>query len=198
MRAAALRGCSRHARAPILSRASRLVAAQPRLPLAAPLLPGCRGLSGTLLRAVTAQPRLQSPLVCDCRALSGGSPSATTPESLSDSFSDEYAEARELLSDAEEGRDTVYFEEDLQDATEAVEALLARYAAEKERLPQAEAAQLHQMVGLKMEELRSRLQVTRRRARARAFPCARRLRRRTPIPRLRLPPPHSGRCSWTR
>lgn len=80
-------------------------------------------------------------------------------EQLAEELSELYAEARELMSDAEEGRDTVYFEEDLEDAREAIGELLERYAAAKTELPAREAEQLTQLVGLKVEELKARLDV---------------------------------------
>ena len=68
-----------------------------------------------------------------------------------------YSEARDLLEDAEEGRNTVYFESDLEEAREAVEQVMADYAKLLEVLPEKESSDLRTTAGLKMEELRSRL-----------------------------------------
>lgn len=68
-----------------------------------------------------------------------------------------YVEARELMEDAEESLGKVYFEDDLNEARECIDELLARFERARSQLPPAEASQLNQIVGLKMEELRSRL-----------------------------------------
>jgi len=134
-------------------RASRVLARRvtrvPRAAAAAPLSALAR--QSTPLRQTTVGPAEQQ----WARGLSAGS----SAESHADSISEEYSEARELLTDAEEALGTVYFEEDLQDATEAVKALLARFDEIKASLSDEEAHQLNIMVGLKMEELKSRLDV---------------------------------------
>ena len=70
----------------------------------------------------------------------------------------EFAEARELLSDAEEAMGTTYFNDDLEDAKEATEKVLDRYERMKESMPEgsAERLELQRSVGLKIEELRGR------------------------------------------
>lgn len=80
-------------------------------------------------------------------------------QEAADELSEAYQEAREFLEDAEDGKGTVYFEDDLQDARESVTEMLEKFEESKGRLPEAEREQLVQLVGLKMEELRSRLQV---------------------------------------
>ena len=69
-----------------------------------------------------------------------------------------YAEARELLEDAEDGKGTVYFESDLEDAKEAVNEVLEDYERLLKELPAAEAAEMKTTAALKMEELRGRLE----------------------------------------
>ena len=67
-----------------------------------------------------------------------------------------YSEARDLLEDAEDGRDTVYFESDLEEAREAVEQLLGDYDRLLGSLPDQESADLRK-TALKFEEVRARL-----------------------------------------
>ena len=63
------------------------------------------------------------------------------------------------MSDTEDSMGTVYFEDDLDDAKHAIEELVAKYDEAKRTLPPAEATALTQLVGLKVEELKSRLAV---------------------------------------
>ena len=84
---------------------------------------------------------------------------ATSATSVAEEISDLYSEGREAMEDAEESKGTVYFEEDLKEARQIIEDLLERYEQARESLPAGEADQLVQLVGLKMEELRSRLNV---------------------------------------
>ena len=72
---------------------------------------------------------------------------------------EEFAEARELLSDAEEAMGTTYFNDDLDDAREATEKVLERYESMKASLPEGsdELMDLQRSLGLKIEELRGRL-----------------------------------------
>jgi len=85
--------------------------------------------------------------------------STPTADQVAEELGDLYVEAREFMEDAEESIGTVYFEDDMNDAKEAIEELLARFDQAKQELTAAEANQLVQMVGLKMEELKSRLEV---------------------------------------
>ena len=80
-------------------------------------------------------------------------------DAVAEELSDLYSDAKELMEDAEESLGTVYFEDDMNDAREAIEELLERFAEARQTLPPAEAKQMVQMVGLKMEELKSRLDV---------------------------------------
>jgi len=50
-------------------------------------------------------------------------PTAASANAVAEELSDMYAEAKDLITDAEDGRGTVYFEEDLADAREAIEAI---------------------------------------------------------------------------
>ena len=101
--------------------------------------------------AASALPPAQHGIRLMCTA----PPSTTAAEELSDL----YGEAKELMGDAEDSKGSRYFEEDLEDAREAIEELIARYATAKTELPPSEAEALTQLVGLKVEELRSRLAV---------------------------------------
>ena len=86
---------------------------------------------------------------------------ASTPARHPDleQLEDEFAEARELLSDAEEAMGTTYFNDDLKDAREATEKVLERYESMKASLPKGsnELIELQRSLGLKIEELRGRL-----------------------------------------
>tara|TARA_B110001452_G_scaffold171833_1_gene143917 strand:- start:1688 stop:2002 length:315 start_codon:yes stop_codon:yes gene_type:complete len=90
-------------------------------------------------------------------AVRHGSGAASSGPDLEE-LSDEFAEARELLSDAEEAIGTTYFEEDLEDARIAVEQVLERYDSIKASLPEGsdELMNLQRSLGLRMEELRGR------------------------------------------
>jgi hypothetical protein len=61
------------------------------------------------------------------------------------------------MEDAEDSLGKVYFVDDLNEAREAIEQMIKRFEDARTQLPPAEAEQLVQIVGLKMEELRSRL-----------------------------------------
>lgn len=80
-----------------------------------------------------------------------------TAESIAEELSELYGEARELMEDAEDSLGKVYFVDDLNEAREAIEQMIKRFEDARTQLPPAEAEQLVQIVGLKMEELRSRL-----------------------------------------
>lgn len=116
---------------------------------------------------VPAWPTAAAPVAC-ARALRAprstlmgavrhGSGAAASGPDLEE-LNDEFAEARELLSDAEEAIGTTYFEDDLEDARIAVEQVLERYESIKASLPEGsdELVDLQRSVGLKMEELRGR------------------------------------------
>ena len=91
----------------------------------------------------------------ETRNLCTNIPSATK---IAEELSELYADAKELMEDAEDSLGMVYFEDDLAEARDAIEALLARFQEARTMLPPAEAEQLVQIVGLKMEELRSRME----------------------------------------
>jgi uncharacterized coiled-coil DUF342 family protein len=80
-----------------------------------------------------------------------------TAESIAEELSELYGEARELMEDAEDSLGKVYFVDDLNEAREAIEQMIKRFEDARTQLPPAEAEQLVQIVGLKMEDLRSRL-----------------------------------------
>ena len=86
---------------------------------------------------------------------SGASRSPELEEQL-EQLNDEFAEARDLLSDAEESIGTTYFEDDLEDAKVAVEQVFERYDAMRTALPEDEVMDLQRSIGLKIEELRGR------------------------------------------
>lgn len=106
---------------------------------------------------VAAARSLQAPRSTLMGAVRHGSGAASSGPDLEE-LSDEFAEARELLSDAEEAIGTTYFEEDLEDARIAVEQVLERYDSIKASLPEGsdELMNLQRSLGLRMEELRGR------------------------------------------
>ena len=122
------------------------------------LLPAANArLPRAVSSASLCPPPFPSSLAVMARALSDGG--AASAASVSEELSDMYSEGREAIEDAEESKGTVYFEEDLNEAKELIQALLARYEEARTELPAGEAEQLVQVVGLKMEELRSRLDI---------------------------------------
>ncbi|XP_035694925.1 uncharacterized protein LOC118428813 [Branchiostoma floridae] len=72
-----------------------------------------------------------------------------------DEITDLFMEARELLSDAVEAKGTIYFNEDLEDATTAVKETLALYNQLLEQLTEEQRNDVVRAIGLKMEELKA-------------------------------------------
>ncbi|CAH1273674.1 Hypp5175 [Branchiostoma lanceolatum] len=72
-----------------------------------------------------------------------------------DEITDLFMEARELLSDAVASKDTIYFHEDLEDATAAVKETLALYNQLLEQLTEEQRNDVVRAIGLKMEELKA-------------------------------------------
>ena len=143
--------------------ARALLARRPLLALRAAPTAEARGIRiapPVMLRVTPpAMLRVASPAVLRpmqptlCRLLCTERQGASSAEELFEN----YAEARELLEDAEDGKGTVYFESDLEDAREAVAEVLEDYERLLTELPAAEAAEMKATAALKMEELRGRL-----------------------------------------
>ncbi|KAI8501274.1 hypothetical protein Bbelb_213690 [Branchiostoma belcheri] len=72
-----------------------------------------------------------------------------------DEITDLFMEARELLSDATAAKGTIYFHEDLEDATTAVKETLALYNQLLEQLTEEQRNDVVRAIGLKMEELKA-------------------------------------------
>eukprot|EP00058_Branchiostoma_floridae_P009937 XP_002595425.1 hypothetical protein BRAFLDRAFT_119035 [Branchiostoma floridae] len=72
-----------------------------------------------------------------------------------DEITDLFMEARELLSDAAAAKGTIYFNEDLEDATTAVKETLALYNQLLEQLTEEQRNDVVRAIGLKMEELKA-------------------------------------------
>lgn len=115
--------------------------------------------------AVRRMPALAMPALAACRS---AAPAPSAPGRLvllrplcvrasTEELSEAYAEARELLEEAEDGKGTTYFESDLEDAREAVDEVIAQYEKQLLELSDTESAQLRASVGLRMEELKGRL-----------------------------------------
>ncbi|GBG34225.1 Hypothetical Protein FCC1311_104492 [Hondaea fermentalgiana] len=86
-----------------------------------------------------------------------GSLSDNELRSRTNDFQDDFAEARMCLGDANDSLETVYFEEDLQDAQDAVKACLASYEALINDLSPEQAGAFKRENGLKVEQLKGEL-----------------------------------------
>ncbi|XP_038064295.1 uncharacterized protein LOC119734802 [Patiria miniata] len=78
-----------------------------------------------------------------------------------DKLTDRFMEAKELLDDARESKGSVYFNEDLQDADQAVEETLADFKRLLSQLDDAQRQTVTRSIGLKMEELSAQQQMIR-------------------------------------
>lgn len=72
-------------------------------------------------------------------------------EELTDSF----MEARELMQDARESMNTVYFSEDMQEAAEAVSQTIQMYEKLLNELDENQKKDVVRTIGLKMAELKA-------------------------------------------
>ncbi|XP_011661834.1 uncharacterized protein LOC105437211 [Strongylocentrotus purpuratus] len=72
-----------------------------------------------------------------------------------DDLTDKFMETRELLEDAMESKDTVYFNDDLKDAKEAVQETLSQFEDLMAKLSEEQERNVRRTIGLKMEELRA-------------------------------------------
>lgn len=72
-----------------------------------------------------------------------------------DDLTDKFMETRELLEDAMESKDTVYFNDDLKDAKEAVQETLSHFEDLMAKLSEEQERNVRRTIGLKMEELRA-------------------------------------------
>ncbi|XP_077980625.1 uncharacterized protein LOC144435861 [Glandiceps talaboti] len=70
-------------------------------------------------------------------------------------LTDSFLEARELLVDAEEVKDTVYFSADIEEAEEAVTETLEAYEKLLSQLTEAQKTNVCRTIGLKMQELKA-------------------------------------------
>ncbi|XP_054763363.1 uncharacterized protein LOC129269948 [Lytechinus pictus] len=72
-----------------------------------------------------------------------------------DDLTDRFMETRELLEDAMEAKGTVYFNDDLKDAKEAVQETLSQFEDLMVKLSEEQERNVRRTIGLKMEELRA-------------------------------------------
>ncbi|XP_033108059.1 uncharacterized protein LOC117109756 [Anneissia japonica] len=72
-----------------------------------------------------------------------------------ENITDKFMAAQELLQDAEESKDTVYFNDDLNDASEAVNETLRTYSTLLDILTEQQKQNVVRSIGLKMEELKA-------------------------------------------
>ncbi|XP_041474538.1 uncharacterized protein LOC121423275 [Lytechinus variegatus] len=72
-----------------------------------------------------------------------------------DDLTDKFMETRELLEDAMEAKGTVYFNDDLKDAKEAVQETLSQFEDLMVKLSEEQERNVRRTIGLKMEELRA-------------------------------------------
>lgn len=74
-----------------------------------------------------------------------------------DAINRDFAEAREEIELALESKETVYFNEEVVTARNAVEKVIERFENLKSRLSDIEKGQLQRSMGLKMEQLKGEL-----------------------------------------
>ena len=74
-----------------------------------------------------------------------------------DAINRDFAEAREEIELALESKETVYFNEEVETAREAVEKVIEKFENLKSRLSDVEKGQLQRSMGLKMEQLKGEL-----------------------------------------
>ncbi|GFO38741.1 hypothetical protein PoB_006524600 [Plakobranchus ocellatus] len=75
-----------------------------------------------------------------------------------DDLTEQFMEARELIDDARESMETVYFSEDMAEAQEAVKATLDQYRKLLEQLSEDQRQEVLRTIGLRMEELKAQEQ----------------------------------------
>ncbi|XP_060571461.1 uncharacterized protein LOC132729669 [Ruditapes philippinarum] len=104
--------------------------------------------------------KLETSLVCrsfTCQSVLWNDKCVEAPElkKLVDNLTYKFSEARELLTDARESQDTVYFSEDLEDAQKAVEETLTEYRQLLDKLTDQQRQEIISTIGLRMEELKA-------------------------------------------
>ncbi|XP_072043302.1 uncharacterized protein [Amphiura filiformis] len=74
-----------------------------------------------------------------------------------DAITDKFMEAKEYLDDAKDSMDSVYFDEDMKDAEDAIQETLNMYQDLIGRLNEEQKQNVTRTIGLKMEELKAQL-----------------------------------------
>ncbi|GFS14247.1 late embryogenesis abundant protein [Elysia marginata] len=75
-----------------------------------------------------------------------------------DQLTEQFMEARELIEDARESMETVYFSEDMTEAQEAVKSTLDQYQKLLDQLSEDQRQDVLRTIGLRMEELKAQEQ----------------------------------------
>jgi hypothetical protein len=70
-------------------------------------------------------------------------------------MTDAYLEAKDAVEDANDSWETTYFDEDMEDAQAAVDALIESYEDLKGKCSAEELPELQKIVGLKLEEVKA-------------------------------------------
>lgn len=84
--------------------------------------------------------------------------SAADLKKAMDQLTEQFTEARELIEDARESLDTVYFSEDMSEAQEAVISTLDQYHKLLDQLSDDQRQNVLRTIGLRMEELKAQEQ----------------------------------------
>ncbi|RUS89726.1 hypothetical protein EGW08_002544 [Elysia chlorotica] len=84
--------------------------------------------------------------------------SAADMKKAMDQLTEQFMEARELIEDARESMETVYFSDDMAEAQEAVTTTLDQYQKLLSQLSESQRQEVLRTIGLRMEELKAQEQ----------------------------------------